>query len=260
MMKPGQRRYPRPQLERARWQSLDGRWDFALDVEGRWHLPEQVSWNAKIEVPFAPETPAGGVGFTDFFRACWYRRVVTPGPISSGERVLLHFGAVDYRAQVWVGDSLLGGHEGGYTPFSFDATKAFRGGPQTIVVRAEDDPVDLAKLRGKQDWQREPHSIWYPRTTGIWQTVWLEVVPKARIGSVRWASSLDRWELSCDLSIEGDVPPGSSLQLRLGAGGKLIANDRYEVLSGEVNRRIALSDPGLDDRETSYFGAPSLQP
>ena len=87
-------------------------------------------------------------------------------------------------------------HAGGYTPFHADITDALKeGGPQDIVVRAEDDPEDLAKPRGKQDWQVEPHSIWYPRTTGIWQTVWLETVPATRIRSVQWTASLERWEL-----------------------------------------------------------------
>src|SRR4051812_39566814 len=187
--------HPRPQLERAGWVSLDGAWDFALDPEARWTVPGQVQWDATIRVPFAPETPASGVGETGFFRACWYRRTFTAGPPDGG-RLLLHFGAVDYAAAVWVNGALVAQHEGGYTPFAADITDALRSaGPQEVVVRAEDDPHDLAKPRGKQDWQLEPHSIWYPRTTGIWQTVWLERVAPHWIDQVPLTPCLERWEV-----------------------------------------------------------------
>src|SRR5205814_5456149 len=101
--------------------------------------------------------------------------------------VLLHFGAIDYYSTIWFNGHVAATHEGGYTPITVDVTRLLRqGAPQILVVRAEDDPADLAKPRGKQDWQLEPHSIWYPRTTGIWQTVWVEVVPETRIGKLRW--------------------------------------------------------------------------
>jgi beta-galactosidase/beta-glucuronidase len=122
--------------------------------------------------------------------------------ISQGQRLILHFGAVDYSASVWVNDHLVAQHEGGYTPFSADITDVVtEGGPQTIVVRAEDDPHDLAKPRGKQDWKLEPHGIWYPRTTGIWQTVWFEVVNSVHIESLRWQSNLERWEIALEASV-----------------------------------------------------------
>lgn len=142
----------------------------------------------------------------------------------------------------------VGAHEGGYTPFAFDITSVLRpGGPQEIVLRAEDDPADLAKPRGKQDWQLEPHSIWYPRTTGIWQTVWIETVPAARMESIRWSSSLQRWDIGLDVRIllANDKP--LTLAVTLTCEGQLVAADRYRVVAGEVHRRIALSDSGIDD-------------
>ena len=172
------RGYPRPQLRRDGWVSLNGPWDFAFDPSGTWRLPSHVQWDRAIRVPFAAEAPASGVGVTSFFRACWYRRSVAVPRLGEGERLLLHFGAVDYEATVWAGGLLVGHHDGGYTPFTIDITPCALGAETLeIVVRAEDDPHDLAKPRGKQDWQLEPHSIWYPRTTGIWQTVWIEIVP-----------------------------------------------------------------------------------
>ena len=172
------RGYPRPQLRRDDWYSLNGDWEFALDAAGRWRGPEQVDWLTRIRVPFSPETPAGGIANTGFFRACWYRRHLLIPTLAEAERLILRFGAVDYVATVWVNGICVGEHQGGYTPFAFDITRLVQTGEACeIVVRAEDDPHDLGKPRGKQDWQLEPHSIWYPRTTGIWQTVWMERVP-----------------------------------------------------------------------------------
>jgi beta-galactosidase/beta-glucuronidase len=106
--------YPRPQLRRDQWLSLDGQWEFALDPESRWTRPDAVSWSDSIRVPFAPETLASGIGNTGFYRACWYRRTFDASAPGSGERVLLHFGAVDYRATVWVNGAHVADHEGGY--------------------------------------------------------------------------------------------------------------------------------------------------
>ena len=108
--------YPRPQLQRKHWLSLNGPWDFAIDADGTWSHPSEVRWNATIQVPFSPETPRSGVGNPGFYRVCWYRRILDIAPLAVGKRVLLHFGAVDYHATVWVNGSEAGTHEGGYTP------------------------------------------------------------------------------------------------------------------------------------------------
>ena len=118
----GSETHPRPQLQRARWESLDGRWDFALDPEGDWSLPGEVTWDRSIVVPFAPETLLSGVAAEGFFRSCWYRRTVEIAPAQGGERIFLMFGAVDHSSRVWVDGSYAGCHEGGYTPFSIDIT------------------------------------------------------------------------------------------------------------------------------------------
>jgi beta-galactosidase/beta-glucuronidase len=248
--------HPRPQLRRERWLSLDGAWDFAIDREARWSAPEQVVWSSRIEVPFSPETPRSGIADTGLYRACWYRRLIEPPPRAPGERLILRFGAVDYQARVWMGDTLCGDHEGGYTPFGIDVTPQLAGGAATLVVQAEDDPLDLAKPRGKQDWQREPHSIWYPRTSGIWQTVWLEVVPAASIALLRWSADLTRWELALEAIIDGEVQPGHRLQVALQSRGRRLARDTYEIIGNEVNRGIAFSDPGIDDSRNELLWSP----
>jgi len=186
------RGYPRPQLQRKTWYSLNGHWDFALDPDGRWCDASEVHWSERINVPFAPEAPLSGIGFNGFFRTCWYRTRFELPPQEANERWLLHFGAIDTNATVWVDGSYVGRHDGGYTPFSFDITPFTRDGVCEIVVRAEDDPMDLAKPRGKQDWQLEPHSIWYPRTSGIWQTVWMESVPATHINRLAFTPNLAR--------------------------------------------------------------------
>jgi beta-galactosidase/beta-glucuronidase len=254
----GSHGYPRPQLERAKWLSLDGEWDFALDPEAGWDLPGQPLWNASIRVPFSPETPASGIGHTGFFRACWYRRAFDPPRLDAGERLILHFGAVDYIASVWVNGHFVCDHEGGYTPFSADITEHLRpGGPQTVVVRAEDDPADLSKPRGKQDWQLHPHSIWYPRTSGIWQSVWLEHVPSTYIGEVSWTPNVERWEIGFEARLDGVRREGLRLAVHLYAGDTMLADDIYAVVAGEVHRRIALSDPGIDDYRNELLWSPA---
>ena len=249
-------RYPRPLLRRAGWIPLDGPWDFALDREGRWIEPAQVKWNGTIRVPFAPETKASGIGETGFFQACWYRRTTSLPAPTEGERWLLHFAAVDYAATVWLNGQPVIHHQGGYTPFTVDATPHLGSGELEIVVRAEDDPLDLEKPRGKQDWQLEPHSIWYPRTSGIWQSVWLERVAATWVSSVRWTPNLERWELGLEVWFGGDIPKDAELKVELRSSGKLLGSDTYTLLSRECVRRIALPDPGVDDYRNELLWSP----
>jgi beta-galactosidase/beta-glucuronidase len=255
---PPEHGYPRPLLRRQEWTSLNGPWEFALDREARWRVPREVDWSSTILVPYSPETPLSGIGDPGFYSRCWYRRTFEAPPLQGGERLLLHFGAVDWAAKVWVNGSLACTHEGGYTPFNADVTELLQPeGPQTVVVRADDDPLDLAKPRGKQDWQLKPHSIWYPRTTGIWQTVWMEKVPATWIENVRWTASLERWEIGFEAWLTGEPRENLRMGVRLTAGKQLLASDNYTVVAGEVHRRIALSDPGVDDFRNQLLWDPS---
>jgi hypothetical protein len=253
--------YPRPQFRRTQWLSLNGEWDLAIDVEGRWSRAEVV-WDRKIRVPFSPETRASGVGDTGLYKCLWYRLRFRAPSRAGQERLILHFGAVDYTAMVWVDGTLAVEHEGGYTPFEVDISDLLHGGDQggnsehELIVRAYDDPSDLTKPRGKQDWQLDPHAIWYPRTSGIWQTVWLEPVPPTRLQGIQWTANLERWEIG----LYAAVVPNDGRKLRLGVklsvDDLILAEDHYTVVAGEVHRRIALSDPGIDDFRNELLWSP----
>ena len=250
--------YPRPLLRRETWYSLNGEWEFALDPAGEWLLPEQVRWDEVIRIPFSPETARSGIENTGFYQSCWYRRRIMAPRLEDGQRLFLRFGAVDHLAKVWINGACVGDHHGGYTPFAFDITRQINEAAELeIVVRAKDDPHDLAKPRGKQDWQLEPHSIWYPRTTGIWQTVWMEVVPATAIERITFTPHLARWEIGVGAWMDGIPREPLRLSVTLTSGGNLLAADTYTVIAGEVHRRIALSDPGIDDSRNELLWSPN---
>ncbi|WP_103350420.1 glycoside hydrolase family 2 protein [Amycolatopsis sp. CA-128772] len=169
--------YPRPQLTRPRWLNLNGVWEYAGWPSSP-DEPRPSGYGERILVPFPPESALSEIGRRD--EILWYRRLVEIPPDWRGSRVLLHFGAVDQTAKAWVNNQLVAAHEGGYTAFSADITDVLRAsGPQELTVRAEDrtdiEPFPVGKQRNT------PGGIWYTASSGIWQTVWLEPVPEARI-------------------------------------------------------------------------------
>ncbi|MEW2544707.1 glycoside hydrolase family 2 TIM barrel-domain containing protein [Streptomyces sp. NPDC047002] len=220
--------HPRPQLVReVDWHDLSGPWDFAHDDadrgrDERWMdpaAPAEDPFTRTITVPFPPESPASGIHDTGFHPVLWYRRTldaVRPGP---GLRLLAHFGAVDYRAEVWLNGQHLASHEGGHTGFTCDLTRALaEEGPQVLVVRAEDQPRDASQPRGKQDWRPEPHTIWYHRTSGIWQPVWLETVPEQHLTRLHWTPQVAHARVQCALQLARwpERPLHATVRLRLG--------------------------------------------
>jgi len=179
--------YPRPQFERKEWLCLNGRWEFEID-QGDSGLERGLLTRplaGQITVPFCPESKLSGVENHDFLEAVWYRREVEI-PSSWGERrVLLHFQAVDYDATVWVNGEEVGRHRGGFSPFTCDVSEAARPGELvTVVVRARDNHRD-SQPRGKQAQTYGPRGAIYVRTTGIWQSVWMEPVPEIHLGRSR---------------------------------------------------------------------------
>ena len=257
--------HPNPLLERERWRSLNGRWRFALDALGQYRHPSEVPFDREILVPFPPESTLSGIGDQGLHIAVWYalRVELNDGDLPQPDgRLMLQFGAVDYHATVWAGGQHIAEHRGGHTPFAVDVTDAIEtleSGQRIleIVVRAEDDPNDLAKPRGKQDWLPEPHAIWYPRTTGIWQDVWLEPVAAVRISELHCTPYLERWEFGVDVRVSGLLRDGLQLRVRLLEDEDTLADDRYVLTRSEVSRRIGLQDPGVDDFRDYLLWSPS---
>lgn len=169
--------YPRPDFQREKWLALNGEWDFSFD---------EPIFDQKILVPFACETKLSGIHDTSFHNAVWYRRSFSlPEPMHD-RQIFLHFGAVDYTCRLWVNDQFIREHTGGQCGFSADITDALNAsGENVIVLEARDDPADLEMPRGKQYWKPESESIFYTRTTGIWQSVWLEAVSPMHLCSCR---------------------------------------------------------------------------
>ncbi|MCU1411065.1 MAG: lacZ 1 [Rhodoglobus sp.] len=242
--------YPRPQLVRAGWVGIDGAWQFEFDDadEGlaRGWATSLEPLGRTITVPFPPESPASGIGDTGFHRVLWYRRTVTAAEVAAtghepGRRLLLHFGAVDYRADVWANGHLVARHEGGHTPFTAEIPDAAAG--FTIVVRAEDDPQDLAQPRGKQDWAEERHVVWYDRTSGIWQPVWLESVPQQHVRRAAWRSSIA--DATATLTVElAEAPrPGTRVRVVLRKGPEVLADQSVALTVADST--IILSVPSL---------------
>jgi beta-galactosidase/beta-glucuronidase len=231
--------YPRPQLVRPEWKELAGPWRFAFDdqdsgLSERWHVAGD--FDRTIEVPFPFESSASGIADPGFHRVVWYSRIVTDDDLDAAgfspdrvaadgsRRLLLHFGAVDYRAMVWLDGVFLGSHEGGQTPFSFDITTTLDPSrhEHVLVVRAEDDPADVAQPRGKQDWRLEPHSIWYHRTTGIWQPVWLEATADVAVRLLHFTPDVPAGTVSVRVDLARDPQPGTTIDIRLAYEGRVV--------------------------------------
>lgn len=240
--------YPRPQLVRRAWCDLSGEWDFARDDALAARLGD-VRFDRTIVVPFPPESPASGIHETGFLPCVWYRRrfgrdeLEAAGLGDGAGRVLLHFGAVDHTATVWLNGQLVATHRGGQSPFTADITDAVDpAGDNVIVVRAVDLPTDVSVLRGKQDWREVPHSIWYHRTTGIWQPVWLECVPDTSIGSVAIRSDLATASIEVDVRMDGVPQDDSRVRVTVMHDGETIAESTVRTV-GATTANIRLVIP-----------------
>ncbi|MFB7598731.1 glycoside hydrolase family 2 protein [Streptomyces sp. NPDC056160] len=244
--------YPRPILQRERWHSLDGVWDFGYDdgdvgERDAWFAEDGAgAFDREITVPYPPEAPASGIGERAPHRVVWYRRRVAHEVLAAGvgERTLVHFGAVDHRAKVWLDGRLVAEHVGGQTPFTADVTGALRPGADehVLVVRAEDDPADLAQPRGKQDWQDRPHAVWYDRTTGIWQTVWTETVPAQRVTDLAWLPDPARGVLA-EVTLASPPTAPLAVEIVLSRDGEVLAESTTAVRT--PRSRIDLVVPAL---------------
>jgi len=192
--------YPRPIMERSEWVNLNGLWDYALLKAG---VAEPSKFNGQILVPFAVESSLSGVQKTvGDENEVWYKRNFTVPSKWKNKKILLHFGAVDWKADIWLNDIKIGSHTGGYTPFSFDIRPFLnKTGDQKLVVRVWDPSDKGFQPRGKQT--SKPNSIWYTAVTGIWQTVWMEPVADKYIENIRTTSNIDKNQLTVKVASNG---------------------------------------------------------
>lgn len=226
------REYPRPQLVREAWLNLNGLWDFAITPISQ----RPSAFNKKILVPFPVESALSGVMERVDGKRIWYHRMFSVPPNWEGQRVLLHFGAVDWEAIVWVNGVQVGRHRGGYDSFSFDVTDALTGKSEQELVVSVWDPSDSGtQPRGKQ--VRQPEGIWYTPSSGIWQTVWLEPVPRTYISELKLEPDIDTGTLSVTPDVVG-VGGEYTAEISLYDGKKRVAK-----LTGNVAEALRLPIP-----------------
>jgi len=254
--------YPRPQLVREHWVSLDGPWGFAhdnLDVgqKNRWFDPDMGHiFSHTITVPFVPESVASGIDEPGFHPIVWYRRVLTV-TAQPGFRHLLHFGAVDHTAQVWVDGRLVAQHVGGQTSFTADITDALaEGSAHVLVVRAFDDPGTTELPRGKQDWRLEPHFIWYRRSTGIWRSVWLETVGQQHVTSLDWSTDHTTSTVCATVILARPPAPETILRVTLTFGEEPLAE--LNLVVTDARNSVSVQLPALRNamQREAYLWSP----
>lgn len=199
--------HPKPQFRRDSWQNLNGQWDFEFDHGNsgvaRGLYKSEATLSQKINVPFCPESKLSGIGHTDFLHSVWYKRSFQLTAAQCSERVVIHFGAVDYVATVYVNGKKVGSHKGGYVSFSFEITEFVHEGENILTVHAEDDTRSPLIPTGKQCTRFYSSGCEYTRTTGIWQTVWLEFTPKSYIKNFRLYPDADAGTVTVQAEVIG---------------------------------------------------------
>lgn len=261
--------YPRPQEVRADWANLNGVWEFEFDQsnsgEYRGLQNEDAAYSEKITVPFAPQSTLSGIGHRDWLYGVWYKRTFSLSADRLRGRVIIHFGAVDYIAKLYINGRYIGSHTGGYVSFSFDITDAVREGENTVTLHAQDDERDPLVPRGKQCERFNSSGCSYTRTTGIWQTVWLEFLPEEHIRSFRFYPNVNACSVTCECTTTG----AGVIDCTISYGGRVTARGSFETY-GHTVFELKLDEKHLweighgrlydvhfdfhDDSVDSYFG------
>ncbi|MGA4506750.1 glycoside hydrolase family 2 protein [Propionibacteriaceae bacterium G1746] len=251
--------YPRPTLVRGAAVLLDRLVGFAHDddlvgLRERWYATDGP-FTRQIQLPFPPESARSGIDEPGFHPCVWYRIELSADDLAAaghtaGRRLLLHFGAVDYDASVWVDGQLVATHRGGQTPFGIDITDALDPSSEqhVVTVRAFDDPHDGRQPRGKQDWLEQPHAIWYRRTSGIWRTVWLESVPPTHLARVVWRPDISNAQVRAVVELDARPRTPVQVDLAIAFAGDLLAEASVTVAeqSTEVVLSLAKVTSGVD--------------
>ena len=230
------REYPRPQFVRERWENLNGLWDYTITPEA---APAPVKFDGRILVPYPIESSLSGVGkMLQADQRLWQRRQFQVPAGWKGERVLLHFGAVDYESTLWINGALVGSHKGGFDPFTFDVTSFLKDGSNELLLSVVDPTDSGEQPRGKQ--VHKPQGIWYTSVSGIWQTVWLEPVPaKLYLAELRLTPDVDAAGLRVTaLANEAVADDTYAVRVTASAGGKPVG-----TLTMRVNREAFLPVP-----------------
>lgn len=266
--------HPKPQFMRESWINLNGEWQFEIDRgnsgKARRLYEDSVKLSGVINVPFCPQSKLSGVEDKDFMSSVWYKREVELTEEQVSGKVNLHFGAVDYRAEVYVNGQYVGSHKGGYVSFKFDITKYVHAGKNTICLHAEDDERDRMIPRGKQSEEYYSHGCDYTRTTGIWQTVWMEFAPVTYIEKVKYLTDAEAGTLTviADLKGAGELTAAASFE------GKDCGTVSVKSYGGQVVLTLAVTEKHLwevgkgglydlvltygGDVVNSYFGLRSI--
>lgn len=269
--------YPRPQLKRVEWMNLNGEWEFELDsgcsgIERKYF--ERNHLNEKIVVPFAPESKLSGLEYTDFMTSVWYRREFTVPSSWTGGRVLMHFGAVDYQTEVWINAKSAGTHKGGYTPFELDITDFLVPGVNSVSVSARDDVRNPLQPSGKQCAAYYNMGCAYTRSTGIWQTVWLEHVPGLYITGLKLTPDVDNGSLHIDAALN-TYAGGKIFSAAAYLNGKKAGGTEARATGNHIEALMKLDDMALwnpgapvlydlelsvgEDNVSSYFGMRKIE-
>ena len=260
--------YPNPQFERKNWLNLNGEWDFEFDFGnslGQADILTRESWSKKITVPFCPESELSGINHKDFIPAVWYRRSFEIKPEQLDGRIFICFGAVDYITTVYINGKEAGTHKGGYTPFRFDITELAAAGENTVIVNAVDNIHSPLQPNGKQSRLLYSHGCDYTRTTGIWQTVYLEFTPKSYIRNFRITPDAENSSVTISAELCGKGEFSAEAYYEGKEVGKL-EKKADSVISGEIKlSEKHLWEPGKGilydlclkfggDEVKSYFG------
>ena len=247
--------YPRPQFERADWVNLNGEWSFALDLSdsGRDRdFYNNKGFEQRITVPFAPESKLSGIGYTDFINSVWYQRMIQIPSAWQGKRVKLNFGAVYYESEVYIDGRFVGRHYGGSDSFAFDITDFVSDGKEhSIVVHAESDLRSGTQPGGKQSTNYYSYGCSYTRTTGIWQTVWMEAVDDMALERVQVVTDIDNEQIVV-IPTYYNVAGGNTLSVEVRDGGKVVAHAESAAVQG-VPVVVALKKAKLWSPESPFL-------